>query len=154
MRNTLNRNTKKIDELYDLAYTNGIPVEEDCPDSIISMSVKLPDGMRIVSISEASQCAQHTKAECFAHELGHCMTDSFYAGYSPFELREKHEKTANEWAVNELVPFLSLCDAVKKGYREIWELAEYFDVSCSFIEKAIRIYQQNGQIVPSELYGE
>ena len=122
------------------------------PPEIISMSVKLPNGVKVIGISNEPD--EYSMLEKMAHEMGHCMTDSFYAGYSPFELRAKHENTANEWAVNKIVPFGALCKAVKHGYRELWELAEYFDVSCHFIEKAIQIHQQNGQVVPLELYSD
>ena len=77
MRNFLNRNTKKIDLLYDLALSNDIPVDEDCPEPLISMSVMLPGGKKIVSLSNTPM-ENVTKLECFAHEMGHCMTDSFY----------------------------------------------------------------------------
>ena len=153
MHNSLNINTEKLDALYDLASLCGIPVDEECPEEIVSMSVKLPTDVKIVSLSN-KMSEDSTKLERFAHEMGHCMTDSFYAGYSPFELRVKHEKRANEWAIKHLVPFEELCEAVKSGYREIWELAEHFDVSCGFIEKTVRFYEENGQTVSPELYSE
>ena len=147
-------NIEKIEGLYLLAEDNNIPIDEDCPESIISMSVKLKDGSKVICISDKPSNTAHTRLERFAHEMGHCMTDSFYAGYSPFELRAKHERRADEWAVDKLVPFSELCKAIKNGYREPWELAEYFDVSCRFIEKAVMIHEQNGLIVPRELYEE
>ena len=153
MRNSLSINTAKLDALYELALLNGIPVDESCPASIVSMSVRLGNGMKIISLSD-KQSKDSTILERFAHEMGHCMTDSFYTGYSPFEMRAKHEKRANEWAVFRLMPFEELCLAIKRGYREIWEIAEYFDVSCAFVEKAISIYEENGQTVPPELYAE
>jgi hypothetical protein len=153
MRNSLNINTAKIEALYELANLSGIPVDESCPANIVSMSVRLPSGMKIVSLSSA-QSNDSTKLERFAHEMGHCMTDSFYEGYSPFEQRAKHEKSANEWAVKHLIPFDSLCNAVKNGYRESWELAEYFDVSAAFIQKAIELYASEGNTVPTKFYKE
>ena len=157
-----NINKDKLNDLYELAQKHQIPVDEQCPESIISMSVRLQSGKKIIAISpnstyedyESHTVSDYTKLECFAHEMGHCMTDSFYAGYSPFELRAKHENRANAWAVNRIVPFSDLCDAVKGGCRELWELAEYFGVSQSFIEKAIKIHERNGHIVPKELYEE
>ena len=153
MQNSLSRNTIKVDRLYRLAAENNIPIDESCPESIVSMSVKLPNGNKIIGISK-EEIAEHTKLECLAHELGHCLTDSFYAGYSPFELREKHERRANAWAVNEIVPFPDLCQAVKDGMRELWELSEHFNVSRSFMEKAIEYHKQRGLTVPTALYEE
>lgn len=153
MRNSLNTNTEKIDLLYDLALANDIPVDEECPEDIVSMSVKLPNGMKIVSLSNEDR-EDSTRLERFAHEMGHCMTDSFYEGYSCFELRAKHENRANEWATETLIPFDELCAAVKCGYRELWELAEYFDVSCKFVKRSIKLYERKGLRVPCELYEE
>lgn len=151
MRSISNRSTAKIDKLLILADENNIPIDESCPESLISMSVKLPDGMKVIGLSN-EESVTHTKLEALAHEMGHCMTDSFYAGYSPFELRAKHEHRANAWAANETIPFPELCDAVRDGYRELWELAEHFGVSHSFMEKAIKIHESNGNVVPRELY--
>lgn len=153
MQNSLNRNTAKIDELYVLAEENNIPIDENCPKEIISMSLKLGDGTKIIGISD-DEGSEYTKLERIAHEMGHCITDSFYAGYSPLELRSKHERKADCWAIRMLVPFQSLCNAVSNGCRELWELADHFDVSCQFIEKAIKLYEQSEHFVPPELYME
>lgn len=153
MPNLSNRNIKKLDRLYDLAEKNNIPIDESCPESIISMSIKLSDGTKIIGVSD-DESSEYTKLERIAHEMGHCMTDSFYAGYSPFELRQKHENRANAWAIKRLIPFPSLCRAVKSGYREPWELAEYFGVSESFVKKAIKVHEQNGNTVPEAFYND
>lgn len=153
MLNSLSRNTAKVERLYKLAEENNIPIDETCPDSLISMSVRLWNGKKIIGLS-SDENAAYTKLERLAHEMGHCMTDSFYAGYSPFELRAKHEYKANTWAVNEIVPFPDLCKAVESGMRELWELAEHFGVSQTFMEKAIKLHEQNGKTVPRELYEE
>ena len=153
MLNTSNRNIRRIDRLYALAEENNIPVDENCPDALISMSVRFSDGSKVIGMSKTEN-ATHSKLECLAHEMGHCMTDSFYAGYSPFERRAKHENRANAWAVNEIIPFPGLCKAVKKGCHELWQLAEYFEVSIGFVEKAIKIHKDNGNTVPEHLYKE
>ncbi|MBR2478952.1 MAG: ImmA/IrrE family metallo-endopeptidase [Clostridia bacterium] len=153
MQNSLSRNTEKVERLYKLAEENNIPIDETCPESLISMSVRLSDGKKIIGLSNDENTV-YTKLECLAHEMGHCMTDSFYAGFSPFELREKHEYKANVWAANEIVAFPALCKAVNDGMRELWELAEHFGVSHAFMEKAIKLHEQNGNTVPPELYAE
>lgn len=76
-----------------------------------------------------------------AHELGHCKTGSFYNVYSALDVREKQEKKADRWAVMQLVPAAELREAFSSGVVEVWELAEYFDVTEDFIRKAIEIYK-------------
>lgn len=149
---------KRTTDLYSLAHECGIPIDENCPEAIISMSVKLPGGMKVIGLSkfvkptEDSPKKPYTKLECLAHELGHCMTDSFYAGYSPLEKRAKHEYRADKWAINYLIPFDALCQAVSEGNRELWQLAEYFDVGEPFVEKAIAYHEQHGNPIPQTLY--
>ena len=147
----------KIEALYRLAEQERIPIDEHCPEEIVAMSVRLSNGKKIISLSEdsahldpADPRSAYTKLECFAHEMGHCITDSFYAGYSPLERRAKHEYKANSWAVEYVMPFEEICEAIHKGCTEIWELAEHFNVSCSFVEKALRIHAQKGHVLPIE----
>ena len=152
MLNFSSRNIRKIDELFQLAEDNGIPIDEDCPREIKSMSVRFSDGSKVIGLSDDD--SEYTKLERMAHEMGHCMTESFYDGYSPFEIRERHEYRANAWAIKEIIPFVELCKAVKKGYRDLWDLAEYFSVSRYFVEKAVDYHAQHGRTVPAELYSE
>lgn len=76
-----------------------------------------------------------------AHELGHCETGSFYNVYSSLDVREKQEKRADRWAVSHLVPAEKFRRALSMGIVEVWELAEYFDVTEDFIRKAAQIYK-------------
>ena len=149
---------RKTDELYSFAREYSIPVDENCPESIVSMSIRLPSGLKVIGLSKFEKPTDdepkkpYTKLECFAHEMGHCLTDSFYVGFSPLEKRAKHEYRADKWAINYLIPFDALCQAVSEGNRELWQLAEYFDVGEPFVEKAIAYHEQHGNVVPATLY--
>ncbi len=78
-----------------------------------------------------------------AHELGHCITGSFYNVHSPLDIRGKHERRADEWAIKKLIPEAALDQAVKNGYIEAWDLAELFNVTEPFIKKAICFYKKD-----------
>ena len=78
--------------------------------------------------------------EAIAHEVGHCATGCTHTLSSPLDLIEKHEYQANRWAIERYLPFEEINQAMKKGYREPWELADYFNVSERFIRKAINYY--------------
>lgn len=78
-----------------------------------------------------------------AHEVGHCVTGSMYNLYAPLDNRAKHENRADAWAIKKLIPIKKLTAAVKKGY-ERWELAEIFNVSDKFLEKALKYYYDKG----------
>ncbi|MCI7650223.1 MAG: hypothetical protein SO436_09695 [Oscillospiraceae bacterium] len=54
-----------------------------------------------------------------AHELGHCITGSFYNVYAVCDLRAKHERRADKWAIKKLVPRDKLKNAINSGFSEV-----------------------------------
>lgn len=82
---------------------------------------------------------------CLAHELGHQFKNAFYDISSTFETRERQEMRATRWAVNELVPVNELLIAFKSGHTEVYDLAEYFNVTEEFIRNAFYIYETSGE---------
>ncbi len=82
------------------------------------------------------------EAVTVAHEAGHIMTGSTHYVNSPYDLIRRHEYRANKWAIKKLVPKDELDLAVKRGLREIWELAEYFNVTEKFMELAVSYYKR------------
>ncbi len=74
-----------------------------------------------------------------AHELGHCVTGAFYNENSPVDNRGKCEETADRWAIKKLINKDELKRQIKRGL-EIWELAEYFNVTEYFMQKACQLY--------------
>lgn len=137
MKKTENNN------LYDYAAEHDIAV----------LNVELPKNKSVSAMSNSGKCyigldpiEMKTQAEenvHLAHEIGHCEKSAFYNPYSKLDIREKHEQTANRWAVKKLVPKSKLVPLLKKGY-ERWELAEYFEVTEDFINLAIRMYFEYG----------
>ena len=79
-----------------------------------------------------------------AHELGHCVTGSFYNTYSAADIRKKHEIRADRRAAAWLVPVEELKSAIRSGITEIWSLAEYFDVTEDFLRNAVENYSVMG----------
>ena len=84
------------------------------------------------------------------HELGHCITGSFYNIHSPVDIRQRHENRADKWAILRMIPVDDLDDAVAAGCTELWELAERFGVTESFMRKAVCDYVHGN--VAAELY--
>ena len=75
-----------------------------------------------------------------AHELGHCEYGGFYNYHSRYATRAKAENKANRWAYIHVLPLPEIQQAMAKGNRTIWELAEYFGVTESFMRDAIDFY--------------
>lgn len=81
-----------------------------------------------------------------AHELGHHKRNAFYKISSTLETRERQEEKATRWAVDTLLPAEEIKKAFKKGYTEVWQLAEYFDVTEAFVNEAVRIHRLKGHL--------
>ncbi len=105
-----------------------------------SVSLQAPDGCCTIGMDTQLHPQSADERVCLAHELGHCLTGSFYNIYAPLDLREKHEHRANAWAVRQLVPHAQLQNALQQGYTQIWELAEHFGVTEDFMRKALTHY--------------
>ena len=77
-----------------------------------------------------------------AHELGHCEYGGFYTRAVPLDLVEKSEYRANKWAVEHIIPFDQLREAVHEGIDTVWELSDYFGVTEDMIRYALTYYTQ------------
>ncbi len=80
------------------------------------------------------------EAVTLLHEGGHCATGTTHAIVSPFDLIAKHEYKADKWAVQGAVTKEELENARKNGYREIYELADFFNLTESFMKKVVCWY--------------
>jgi len=127
-----------LDELYDRAQQQGIEIDNFAMREIVSVS--FPENWIAIDTRKISTRAE--EKVILAHEIGHCETGSFYNIHSPYDLRERHEYKANKRSFQMLIPHAELKAAVKKGLTEIWELAEYFDVPCDYMQKAAEYWRQ------------
>ena len=127
-----------LDELYDRAQQQGIEIDNFAMREIVSVS--FPENWIAIDTRKIKTRAEEKVV--LAHEIGHCETGSFYNIHSPFDLRERHEYKANKRSYQIPIPHAELKAAVKKGLTEIWELAEYFDVPCEYMQKAAEYWRQ------------
>ena len=127
-------------ELYQLADEEHIPVYSfDLPQTQ-SLSLMNNDGSCAVAIDPFGLNSTKDEKIRLAHELGHCVTGSFYNRYSDFDIKAKSEYKADKWAIKKLIPKDELQAAFEQGYTEPWDLAEYFNVTEEFIIKAVNYY--------------
>lgn len=137
-------------DLYTLAEQQNIEVIE-CPlPENGSLSIMDDHGKCYIGIDESVVDGGALEIVHMGHELGHCLTGSFYNRYTRFDIRQRHENRADKWAVRQIIPVEALDDAVAAGFTEIWQLAEYFSVTEDFIKKAVCYYVHGN--VATELY--
>lgn len=83
-----------------------------------------------------------------AHELGHHYTHPPNLLIASKRTQDKYEHMATTWATNMLLPPFKLVEALKKGIRDVWDLAEYLGVTPEFIEQGLNLLQERyGQSV-------
>lgn len=139
-----------IPELYQLACKQNIAVLRYPMAENGSMSVQLPDGAQYIGMDESVSDGGAQERVHLGHELGHCLTGSFYSVYTAVDSRQRHENRADKWAIRKLIPVDQLDDAVASGCTELWELAERFGVTESLMRKAVCLYVHGN--VAQELY--
>ena len=129
-----------ITELYDIAEQDGIDIYSFQMNECESMSL-LQNGDCYIAIDPFKLHSDTDEKEKLAHELGHCATGSFYNEYAKCDIREKHERRANIWAIKKLVPKDKLIKAIQSGFGENrFELAEHFDVTEDTMQFALDYY--------------
>ncbi len=137
-------------QLYDLAKQQNIEVLSFPLEKTGSMSVMLDGGACFVGMDPQVQDGGSAERVHLSHELGHCLTGSFYNIHAAVDCRQRHENRADKWAVTALIPVDDLDDAVADGCTEVWELAERFQVTEEFVKKAVCYYVHGN--MAAELY--
>lgn len=125
-------------DLYDFAAQKCIDVMKiDCTQSG-SVSLITDTGCCYVGLDKNANGIQ--EKVMLAHEIGHCQTGAFYNRYSKLNIISKLEYKADKWAIKKLLPEKDLERALVNGYTEVWQLAEYFEISEELIKKAFWVY--------------
>ncbi len=129
-----------LNRLYSIAEHSGVSIDRaDLPKNL---SLSLMAGGEMLVALDKGLCGAKEKV-CLAHELGHCETASFYNIYAPLDIRGKHERRADRWAIKRLIPKAQYIAAIKQGYDNIFSLSEHFDVTPEFMQKAVEYYKNS-----------
>lgn len=140
----------EVKRLYDLARQQNIEVFPFPLPETGSMSVMEDSGKCFIAMDESVRDGDVQERVHLSHEMGHCLTGSFYSIYTAVDCRQRHENRADKWAVQQLIPVDELDDAIAEGCTEVWELAERFGVTEEFVRKAVCWYVHGN--VAAELY--
>ena len=130
-----------VNELYNLAENESVTVAAFSLSKREALSTMDSDGQCYVAIDPQKVASTADEKTKLAHELGHCMTGAFYNVYSPCDSRQRHENRADKWAIKKLIPEDELEEAVADGHTEIWDLADFFEVTEDLMRKAVSWYK-------------
>ena len=140
----------ELSELYQRAEKQNIPVYHFPLPKVGSLSCMDEKGNCSIGLDLPHRRTRNELRVRLAHELGHCVTGSFYNRFSPCDIRKLHENRADKFAVRTLIPEAALHEAVSQGCTEPWELADRFGVDEAFLKKAMCLYTHGN--LATELY--
>jgi len=129
--------------IYEIAEENNIDIIYASLPLTKCMSMQLDKDEYYIGIDPVYITSSADERVKLAHDVGHCVTGSFYNKYSPLDLRGKHEYRADSWAIKKLIPLDELMNVIKHGCENVWELAEYFNVTEDFIHKTLTYYEND-----------
>ena len=139
----------ELSTLYRTADKLNIPVYYLPLPQTGSLSTMSEDGACAIGMDCSRRRTRNEVRIRLAHELGHCVTGSFYNRYSPCDLRKLHENRADKYAIRRLIPQEELEAAIAEGLDR-WELADRFGVDQPFLQKALCLYTHGN--LATELY--
>ncbi len=148
MRDLSNQETiPELDGLYKLASDMDVRVCDFPLPECGAVSVMDSGGRCTIGLDCSKRHSLAEQKTMLAHELGHCSTGAFYNEYSPFSLRSRCERRAEEWAIRKCVPYGRLIAAYRAGFYGNGELAELFGVSESFMHRAVEYYSETKGVI-------
>ena len=109
-----------------------------------SFSIEAPDSTCSIFISNV--ISRKERRACLAHELGHCEYGGFYNQNTSYELQTRIEYRADKWAYLKLASPGEVKEAAKAGCSEVWEFAEWFDITEEYMAKILAFYSQQALI--------
>ena len=80
------------------------------------------------------------------HELGHIATGALHKVSSPYELVERSEYRANRFVAQTVLTEQAFREAFANGCRELWQLAEYFDLPEEDVKNALSYWTERRNI--------
>lgn len=128
-------------DLRKLAAAQGINIDERPMRELRAIS--LPQGW--IAIDPAKFPTEADYKCVLAHEIGHCLTGSFYKVDSPAADKERCERAANEYAARLLMPAEAVLSAFQDGQGQLSTLAARFEVTAGFAAMALNFYGMEAQ---------
>lgn len=106
-----------------------------------AITVKEFDDSYYVALNSNNFGSEAEEQVILMHEFSHIATGTFYNNNHDILYRHKMENIATRWQIEYMIPKEKLEEAIHNGYTEIWDLADYFEVTEDFVKKAVEYYK-------------
>ena len=131
--------THSLDELYRDLEKAGITVIPCTFEE--NKSISLQKG-KVIGIDRQKLFGRVEERTILIHEEGNFVSGAFYFPYSPYLIRGQAEWRANKAAILMHIPKEELETCFAQGITELWDLAEYFNVTEDFMRMAVDYYRE------------
>ncbi len=127
-------------DLYELAERKQVGVYDFRLSTRPGLSVQHENGDCDIALDMDMIQTEAEEKTVLGHEIGHCMTGSFYNPYALYDERQRNENRANRWLFQNVLPFEEMREAMRSGIVTWWEMAERFGVTEDTVKKAYQYY--------------
>ena len=134
----------ELNKLYDIAKRENISIEDFKMKN--KAIIEQIDKEYYIGLNYSKIKSITEEKELLAEELGHYYCNAFYnSSSSPSTIAQK-EYRANKWKCTVLVSVNDFKDAFKKGLKNVYEIAEYLNLSEDTVAFAYNYYKENSYI--------
>lgn len=131
----------ELNKLYDIATRENISIEDFKMKN--KAIIERIDKEYYIGLNYSKIKSITEEKELLAEELGHYYCNAFYNSNSDFSTISKKEYRANKWKCTVLVSVNDFIDAFNKGLKNIYEIAEYLNLSEDTVTFAYNYYKEN-----------
>lgn len=131
----------ELNKLYDIATRENISIQDFKMKN--KAIIEQIDKEYYIGLNYSKIKSITEEKELLAEELGHYYCNAFYnSSSSPSTIAQK-EYRANKWKCTVLVSVNDFKDAFKKGLKNVYEIAEYLNLSEDTVIFAYNYYKEN-----------
>lgn len=130
-----------IENIYNEMQKRGIKIVNEKVASFKSVSLQDEDGRCMVAVDESKFETNAELHTALLHENAHCAAGTFYNEKTPMFTRGWLEYKTDKYVAKNNITKESIITAQKSGWCDnIWELAEYFNISVAYMKKMMYIH--------------
>ncbi len=131
-----------IEELSDIIEQNGTilaftPLKHS---KLAAFSCRLKDERCAIAVDEKKLETNANVKTALLHEFAHCITGTFYNEYTSPQMRQKLEYRADKHVAENDIKKSDIIRASRSGITEIWEFAEYFNITVEYMKRIFYIH--------------
>lgn len=126
--------------LYKIADNEKIDIE-NCKWTNAKARIFELDNSYYIGLDNSKLNNSIDEKQVLAEELGHYYCNALYYLNSDKDLKDKCELRAKKWSYSVLVPLQKLKEKLMQGFN-LYELADYFEVDCNYMNDCINFYTE------------